>query len=80
MLKTLAEVACGAKRNLAFDLFGAKRVGAVNFARTKAMINAIGGITDGGGTVFFCLIERKLEVWCGLKFVERDAGDAGRVR
>ena len=57
-LKTMSEITGGAERNLTFDLLCAERVGTVDFAGAEAMIDGVGGVADGGGAVFYCLIER----------------------
>ena len=54
----MSEITGGAERNLTFDLLCAERVGTVDFAGAEAMIDGVGGVADGGGAVFYCLIER----------------------
>ena len=56
--KTVPEVAGGAERNLTFDLLRAECVGTVDFAGAETMIDGVGGVADGGGAVFCCLVER----------------------
>ena len=55
--KTMSKIAGGTERDLAFDLLGAERIGAVDLAGAEAMIDGVGGVADSCGAVFCGLVE-----------------------